>query len=150
MNLRNKKELAAKTFRVGKDRVVFVKERLEEIKEALTRRDMRDLKEDNAILIKTRKGRKKVERRKRKKGPGKIKKKANKRKQEYVKLTRKLRAYVSELKKQKVLNAEEIKDIRNKIRNRVFKSKSHLQQYVRGLKKWKFRKEGGEKIKQIT
>ena len=70
MNLRNKKELAKRTFNIGKDRIVFLKSRLEEIKEALTKQDIRDLRQDGAILIKDIKGRKKVKKRKTRKGPG--------------------------------------------------------------------------------
>ncbi len=43
MNLRTKKELAAKALKVGKERIVFVEARLDEIKEAITKQDMRDL-----------------------------------------------------------------------------------------------------------
>lgn len=135
MNLRNKKELAKRTFNIGKNRIVFLKSRLEEIKEALTKQDIRDLKQDGAILIKDIKGRKKVKKRKTRKGPGKIKKKIKTRKQDYVIMTRKLRRYVAEMKKQGKLSPVEVKDIRKKIRNRIFRSKAHLKQYIGELRK---------------
>ena len=135
MNLRNKKELAKRTFNIGKNRIVFLKSRLEEIKEALTKQDIRDLKQDGAILIKDIKGRKKVKKRKTRKGPGKIKKKIKTRKQDYVIMTRKLRRYVAEMKKQGKLSSVEVKDIRKKIRNRIFRSKAHLKQYIGELRK---------------
>ncbi len=135
MNLRKKKSLAQRTLKVGKERIVFLKSRLDEIKEAITKQDIRDLQKEGAILVKEVKGRKKIKRKSKKRGPGKIKKKVNKRKQEYVIMTRKLRRYVAEMKKQGKLSAEEIKDIRNKIRNRVFKSKAHLKTYIGGLKR---------------
>ena len=135
MNLRNKKELAKRTFNIGKDRIVFLKSRLEEIKEALTKQDIRDLRQDGAILIKDIKGRKKVKKRKTRKGPGKIKKKIKTRKQDYVIMTRKLRRYVAEMKKQGKLSPVEVKDIRKKIRNRIFRSKAHLKQYIEELRK---------------
>ena len=50
-------------------------------------------------------------------------------------MTRKLRRYGAEMKKQGKISPEEIKDIRNKIRNRVFKSKAHLKTYIGGLSK---------------
>jgi large subunit ribosomal protein L19e len=133
MKLNNKKNFIARTLKVGKKRISLVKLRLDEIKEALTKQDVRDLKNEGAIKIKEIKGRKKVKKRKRR-GPGKIKKRLNKRKQEYVKITRKLRGYVSELKKQGILKREEIKDIRKKIRNRKFRSKNNLKDYIKGLK----------------
>ncbi len=127
MNLKKKKELAAETLGVGKKRIVLVGPRLEEIKEILTKQQIRDLHKDGAILIKEIKGRKKKPRKKRK-GPGKIKKKVKNKKQEYVKITRKLRKYISELKKQEKISGEEYKDARKKIRNREYRSKSHLKE----------------------
>ena len=59
MNLRSKKQLAANTFGVGKSRIMFVNERIEEIKEAITKQDMRNLLQDGAIIIKEVKGRSK-------------------------------------------------------------------------------------------
>lgn len=135
MNLSKKKELAARTLNVGAGRIVFVKERLEEIKEALTKQDIRDLKKDGAIVIKEIKGRKKNVARKRQRGPGKIKKKVNKRKQEYVTITRKLRNYIREMKKQGKVAADDVKDLRKKIRNRLFRSKAHLKDYLGGSRK---------------
>jgi large subunit ribosomal protein L19e len=135
MNLSKKKELAARTLKVGRKRIMFVKERTEEIKEAITKQDIRDLHRDGAILIKNIKGRKKNMKKKRKKSPGNIRKKIKRRKKEYVLLTRKLRAHVSELKKQGKLSEEEVVEIRNKIRNKNFRSKSNLKEYIGELKK---------------
>jgi len=135
MNLGNRKELAAKTLKVGKDRIRFVKARLEEIKEAITKQDIKELTEAGAIEIKEVKGRRTNVSRKNARGAGKIKKKVNKRKQEYVIMTRKLRAYTLELSKQGRLNREEVKEIRKRIRNRAFKSKANLKLYIEGLKK---------------
>jgi len=129
MNLRKKKELAARTLKVGKKRIIFSNSRVNEIKEAITKQDIRDLKNDGAIYIKEIKGRTKVKKA-RKKGPGKIKKNVSKRKQEYVILTRKLRKYVSERKRQGKISKEEFIDIRKKIRNRFFRSRSHLKEHI--------------------
>lgn len=130
MNLKKKKILASKTLKVGKDRIVFLKPRLNEIKEAITKQDIRELQKEGAIIIKEIKGRKKVKKKSKKKGPGKIKKRINKRKKEYVIMTRKLRKYVSELKKQGKVSKEDVIDIRKKIRNKIFKSKSALRGYI--------------------
>jgi len=136
MNLNKKKELAARTLKIGKERIIFVKSRLDEIKEAITKQDIRDLKKDKAIIIKEIKGRKKKEK-KRKRSVGNIRKKVRKRKKEYVILTRKLRTYIRGLKSQGRLSLEEIKEIRKKIRNKVFKSKAALREYIGGISKWK-------------
>ena len=133
MNLAKKKSLAARTLKVGKGRIVFLKSRLNEVKEALTKQDVKDLQKDGAIIIKEIKGKRKKERRKKRRNVGKIKKKINKRKQKYVILTRKLRGYISELKKQGKLSKEEVSEIRKRIRNRKFRSKAHLKEYIGGL-----------------
>ncbi|MGD9275701.1 MAG: 50S ribosomal protein L19e [Candidatus Pacearchaeota archaeon] len=135
MNLASKKELAAKTLGVGKARITFIESRLSEIKEALTKQDIRDLATDGAIVIREVKGRKKVEKRKRRRGVGKVRRKVNTRKQDYVIMTRKLRGYVAELKKRGELAPEEVTEIRKRIRNKKFRSKAHLKEYIGGLRK---------------
>lgn len=135
MNLSKKKELAARTLGTGKERILFVKARLNEIKEAITKQDIRDLKKDGAILVKEVKGRRKNPEKKRRKGPGKIRKNVYKRKREYVTITRKLRNYLNEIRKQGKLSQENFKDLRKKIRNRIFRSKAHLKDYIGGLNK---------------
>jgi len=149
MNLSKKKELAKRTFNVGEDRIVFVESRIKDIKEAITKQDMRDLKRDKAIIIKEKKGRKKVIK-KRRRSTGNIRKKVNKRKRNYVILTRKLRKYTSEMKNQEKISKEDVNDIRKKIRNKAFRSKAHLKEYIGGLRKWKHWKEEEKNIKQIT
>ena len=148
MNLKTKKELAVKTLGVGKERVKFVEARKEDIKEAITKQDIRDLVADGAIIVKETKGRKKVVKRKRR-GPGKIKKKANTRKQDYVIMTRKLRGYVAELKKRGEISVEEIAKIRKKIWNKMFKSKANLKNYIEESRKWKPKEEDAKNSKQI-
>jgi large subunit ribosomal protein L19e len=135
MNLRNKKELAAKTFKVGKSRIVFVLERMDEIKEALTKEDIRALHQEGAILIKDVKGRKVKIKKKKKRSVGNVRKKVNRRKQDYVIITRKLRRFAAELKNQGRLSGEEVKEIRKKIRNKEFKSKANLKAYIGELRK---------------
>jgi len=135
MNLKNKKSIATKALKVGRERIVFLPSRIDEIKEAITKQDIRDLKTDGAIIVKDVKGRKKIAKSKGGKGPGSVRKKVNKRKQEYVKATRKQRKYVARKKQQGELSREEIKEIRKKIRNRKFSSLRNLKEYVGGLKK---------------
>ena len=133
MNLRKKKAMASRLLGIGKERIMFIPSRANEIKEAITKQDIRDLVIDKAIIIRDVKGRKTV-RKKRSRSVGNVRKKVNKRKQNYVKLTRKLRGYICELSKQGILSKEEVTEIRKKIRNSEFKSKSHLKEYIGGLK----------------
>lgn len=135
MNLGKKKALAAKTLKIGRTRIVFLQSRLNEINEAITKQDIRDLNKSGAIIIKGIKGKRKKKKRKIKRSLGNIRKKVNKRKREYLVLTRKLRRYLSEIKKQKKLSDEEIEGIRKRIRNRMFRSKSHLKEHIQELKK---------------
>lgn len=126
MNLAKKKELASKVLKVGKNRIVFIEDNLAEIKEAITRQDILDLHEAGAIQIKEVSGRKKIKKRKHRRGVGKVKNKVNKRKQEYVIITRKLRTFVKYLLKTNKVDKEKYKKIRRMIRARKFKSKRHL------------------------
>ena len=130
MNLRKKKALAARTFGVGIERIEFLQPRVEEIKEAITKQDIRDLHKDGAIIIKRVKGRKRKPIKSKKKTTGNIRKKLKKRKQNYVILTRKLRKHLAENKEK--LTEKENKDLRKKIRNKFFRSKSHLKEYMGG------------------
>ncbi len=134
MNLRSKKELSAKTLKVGKERITFVNSRRDEIKEAITKQDIRDLHADGAIKVKEIKGRKTVLKKKKRKSPGNVRKKVNTRKRDYVIMTRKLRGYSREMLKLGNINKEDEKEIRKRIRNRAFKSKAHLKEYIGGLR----------------
>lgn len=133
MNLSKKKVLAAKALNVGKNRLIFSSSALSEIKEAITKQDIKSLHSEGIIKIKPVKGRKKVTRRKTRRGPGKIKKKVNNRKQVYVKITRKLRAYIMGLRDRGTIERDLYKDLRKKIRMRFFKSKAGLRDYLIGV-----------------
>lgn len=134
MNLSKKKQLAVRTLKVGKGRIVFVNSRLDEIKEAITKQDIRDLKEDKAIIIKNIHGRKRTKKKTRR-STGNIRKKVKTRKKDYVIMTRKLRGYVKELNKKGELSLEEVKEIRKKIRNKIYRSKAHLREQIGGKNK---------------
>ncbi len=134
MNLGKKKELAKRTFGIGKDRIVFVDSRLEDIKEAITKQDIRDLRKDGAIIIKEVGGRKKI-RKKSRRGVGNIRKGRRVVKRDYIILTRKLRKHAAEMKKSGEMSKEVFKDIRKKIRNKVFRSKAHLREHLGDMKK---------------
>ncbi len=131
--LRKRKVLAAKALGVGKNKIVFDSSKLAEIKEAITKQDIRDLYAEGIIMIKEARGRKKKEKRNTRRGPGKIKMKVRDRKGEYVIITRKLRGYLKELKIQNKVDSEKFKEIRKKIRARVFKNKAHLREHL-GIK----------------
>jgi len=133
MNLRKKKELAAKALKVGKGRISFNSENLSEIKEAITKQDILSLKQEGIISIKPIKGRKKIERRKTRRGPGKIKKTIRNRKQVYVKITRKLRSYLMGLRDKGAIERELYRTLRKKIRMRDFRSLAYFKDYLKSI-----------------
>ncbi len=133
MNLAKKKALAAKVLGVGKERVVFLNSGLNEIKEAITKQDIRDLKNHGLIIVKEIKGRKKV-RSGGRRGQGKVRIKVNRRKKEYLATTRKLRGYISHVRGTGGISEEVYKDTLKKIRNRFFRSKAHLKEYLEEIK----------------
>jgi len=134
MNLRKKKELASRTLKVGKERIVFLKERIEEINQALTKQDIRDLFKEGAITIKDVKGRKTKVKRRTRRRVGKVKKRVGERKRTYIIITRKLRAYVKALKQRGEISNEDFYEIRKQIRNREFKSLAQLKEQIKEKK----------------
>ncbi len=131
MNLKNKKELAKKVLGVGKNRIIFSPEGLSEIKEAITKQDIKTLAEEGIITIKPVRGRKTIVKRRTRRGPGKIRRTIKNRKQVYVKLTRKLRTHIKILRNEGKINRELYKNLRKKIKMRYFKDKAHLKDYLK-------------------
>lgn len=129
MQLNKKKELASRALGVGKDRIIFNKERLAEVKDAITKQDMRDIMKDGGISIREIKGRTSKKRKVRRR-QGSVRKKVNKGKREYMIITRKLRAYLVELLKQNKITSEEYIKLRKEIRMSQFRSKSHMKERI--------------------
>ncbi len=133
MKLDKKKHLAARALKVSKSNIIFVKERLNEIKEAITKQDIHDLKKDGAILIKEKKGRRKVEKRKRQRKAGNIKLKPNQRKKDYMTMTRKLRMHLKHLKSGGNISRDDFINLRKKVRNRQFDSLRSMKEYIKTM-----------------
>ncbi|MBM3247180.1 hypothetical protein FJZ17_01395 [Candidatus Pacearchaeota archaeon] len=129
--LRKRKVLASKVLGVGMNKIVFDSSKLPEIKEAITKQDIRDLFSAGIISIKEVRGKKKIIKRTTKRGPGKIKRKVNNRKRDYMILVRKLRRHVKELKLQGKINQNVFEDLRKKIRAKTFKNKAHLKEHLK-------------------
>jgi large subunit ribosomal protein L19e len=135
MKLDKKKDLAARTLGVGRKRVIFNKERLDEIKESITRQDIRELVNDKAISISEIKGKKKIVKRKTRRRAGSVKKTVNKSKRDYMTITRKLRAYVKELRKHGAVDSEQYWKLRKEIRAKEYKSKANLKDKIATIAK---------------
>ncbi len=128
MKLNKKKELAAKTLGVGKGRIAFNLNRLNEIKEAITKQDIRELYSDGAISIKEIKGTRTKIKRKTRRRAGSIRKIPGNKKRKYMVLTRKLRAYLQELRRPGKITEEQYQKLRKEIRASAFRSKAHLKE----------------------
>jgi len=126
MNLRNKKQLAARVLGIGVNRVIFDASRLDEIKESLTRQDIKDLLKSRAVTIREARGKRKKIKRTTRRGEGKRKKIVGKRKKEYMILVRKLRKTLKNLKNAGTITKESYKDLRKKVKAKAFKSRAHL------------------------
>lgn len=141
MNLKNKKRIAAQVLKSGLKRVWFNPDKLSEIKEAITKEDIRNLIREGTIRIKQKKGISRfrvrktlVQKRKgRRQGPGTRKGKATarlSRKQDWMNRVRKQRALLKILKDKKVLSSKEYSDLRLKVKGGFFRSKRHLKLYL--------------------
>lgn len=134
MNLSKKKNLAIKTLGVGRDRIVFNTSRLDEIKEAITKQDIRDLVQSGAISVREIKGRRKIVKSHSRRRAGSVKKKVKLGKKTYIIITRSLRSYIKELRKHGKMTKEKYCEIRKQIKSRAFRDKSHLKERLAGVK----------------
>lgn len=130
MKLEKKRELASRALGIGKNRIVFNTFRLSELKEAITKQDIKDLKEQGVIIIKEVKGRKTKQKKKTRRRAGSVKKKVKNSKQTYVKLTRKLREYLKKLKDNDKISRDDFYMLRKEIRASSFRSLAHIKERI--------------------
>ena len=130
MKLEKKKDLVARTLGVGKSRIIFNTQRLSEIKESITKQDVKDLIQSGAIRIREIKGRLRKEKRKTRRRIGTIKKRVKSGKREYVTITRKLRSYLKSLRKKGEISKDNYLQLRKRIRSREFKSLSQIKERI--------------------
>lgn len=140
-NLESKKRIASNILKCSEKKVVFNQARLSEIKEAITKRDLRALITDGAIIKKQDTGvsrarakKRQVQRSKgRQKGHGTRKGRKNARepsKQLWVKKIRLQRKFIKELKDKNMLTAETFKNLYRKSKGGFFRNKRHLKTYI--------------------
>lgn len=135
MNLNKKKQLAIRALSVGRDRIVFNTKRLDEIKEAITKQDIRDLKASGAIFVKDTKGRKTRVKRKTRRRAGTKRRSIFNRKKAYMIITRKLRTYLGYLKKTKQISNDTFKALRKEVKSGFFKSLNQMKEKISEAKK---------------
>ncbi|MBI5871710.1 hypothetical protein HZB88_01340 [archaeon] len=131
MNLNKKKKLIARMLNLGVKRIVIDSSRSNEIKEAITREDMRELIREGAITIREMGGRRHRKRKRWKRGEGKIKKRAGQRKRAYIKITRKLRKYLSDSSEKEKISHEKYRDLRKQIKAKAFKNLESLREAIK-------------------
>ena len=148
MKLRIQKRLAAQILKCSEKRILFDSSRLDEIKEAITKADIRGLIAVKAITKKPVKGISKVRVRKRKRqrskgrqrgfGSKKGKKTARlPKKKAWANRVRIQRDFIKKLRDKKVISKKDYQNIYMKIKGGFFRSKRHIKLYLkeRGLVK---------------
>jgi len=141
MNLKTQKRLASKILKGSKKRVKFDESRLEDIKESITKADIRSLIIDKAISIEKKKGISRVRAKKRQKqkrkgkqrGHGSRKGKSTARlpkKINWMNRVRLQRAFLKDLKDKDLIDNKTFREIYKKIKGGFFRSKRHLKLYL--------------------
>lgn len=142
MKLNSRKEIIARLKKISRKRVSFDTNRLDEIKEAITKRDLRSLIKDDAIKISPKRGVSRVRARKheaqkrkgRRKGIG-VRKGTKTarlaRKSAWMIKIRVQRRFLKELKDKDYLGAKNYRKLYKMAKGGSFRSKRHIQLYVK-------------------
>ncbi|MBS3152331.1 50S ribosomal protein L19e [Candidatus Woesearchaeota archaeon] len=147
MNLRNKRLIASRVLKVGFDRVWFDPNKTAEIKEAITRDDIRKLIVDGSILVKQKvgisRGRARMitlqKRKGRMNGSGSKKGKRTSRlgrKEEWVNRIRAQRNLFSDLVENGNITSETYRILRAKAKGGFFRSRRHIKLYLTEHSLW--------------
>lgn len=141
MKLDNQKRLAAKILKCSKNRIVFDTENLEDIKESITKADIKSLISGKAIKKKQIKGssksrirKNKIQKRKgRRKGYGSRKGKVTARlssKEKWMNAIRLQRRFLKELRDKEIINKKDYRDLYMKSKGGFFRSKNHIKLFI--------------------
>lgn len=142
MDLKNQKRMAADLFDCSKKRVWLDPNRMEEIDEAITKEDIRDLIEEDIIQKKSKKGvsrgraKKNAEQKStgKRRGHGKRKGTKNARKDKKTKWMEKVRAqrdYLKSLKEKDAISSSTFRELYNKSKGGFFRNVSHIKSYIK-------------------
>jgi large subunit ribosomal protein L19e len=138
--LRLQRKLAARILRVGENIIWLDPDRMDDIREAITSEDIRDLIKDKAIKKKIARGvkaragklRKKRKKKGRKRGAGKKRKNIKKRKKIYVENIRKMRNHLKSLKKLKKINSKQYNKLKRLSKAGYLTSIRAIDEYLSG------------------
>ena len=129
------KKLAADILKVGQSRIVMDPEHLEDIKNAITRRDIKKMISKGYIKVKRGKIKKpELYRKKRKRGPGSKKGSSRARltkKERWMHTIRPLRGMLKELRDKGVLDTRMYRKTYLLVKSGMFRSRSHLKLYLK-------------------
>lgn len=146
MNLSTQKRLSSDVLKVGKNKVYFDQSRLDDIKEALTKEDIRKLVKDKVIQKKPKVGSSKsrfrkrlIQKRKgRRQGEGSKKGKQGarlSRKRKWMLLVRSQRNLINDLRDKKIIDHKSYRELYKKVKGGFFRSRRHIKLYL-GEQKW--------------
>lgn len=141
MKLTSQKRIAGKLLKCSPKRVKFDTEHLEEIKESITKADLRSLIKDNTIQKIHKKGVSRVRAKKaanqkkkgRRKGIGSRKGKSTARlpsKEKWINAIRLQRKFIKELRDKGIISKKDYGDLYNKTKGGFFRSKSHIKLFI--------------------
>ena len=141
MTLKSQKRLAAQIMKASKKRIKLDYTKLDEIKEAITKSDIRGLIKDKVIKVKQKKGVSRVRARKRqiqkrkgrKKGPGRKKAKINakiSKKRRWINKIRIQRKFLNELKDKNIISNKTFRTLYLKSKGGFFRNKRHIKVYI--------------------
>ncbi len=133
------KRIAASILKIGQNRVWFDPFRINDIREAITKEDIRVLIKEKAIKrkpvigVKRRAGkiRQKRKRKGRGRGPGRKRKIVKKRKKEYIIKIKNLRKYIQTLKQENIISTKESRKLMRLSKAGMFKSKKDIKDKIK-------------------
>ena len=141
MKVDNQKRLAAQILKCSKKRVRFDPDRLSDIKEAITKIDIKGLIKDKAIRKVSAKGvsrgraRKRLVQRRKGKQKGEGSKKGSRgaripKKREWINKVRAQRKLLSMLKEKKIIDDKLYREFYSKVQGGFFRSRRHIKLYL--------------------
>jgi|TARA_Y100000310_G_scaffold332159_1_gene407209 large subunit ribosomal protein L19e len=141
MKLKNQKRIAAQLLKVGKTSVKFNPEKLSDIKEAITKEDIRGLIKDKSITKDSTGSQSKGRLRKRllQKRKGRQKGSASKKGKKTARLSSKdawmakirlQRKFIKELREKKKITEKTYREMYRKTKGNFFRSKNHIKLYL--------------------
>ncbi|HDJ96559.1 MAG TPA: 50S ribosomal protein L19e [Candidatus Aenigmarchaeota archaeon] len=128
--LRLQKRIAADILKVGVNRVWIDPEKINEVKNVITKAEIRKLIEKGTIKALPEKVRKRKVR-KRRKGPGRRKGPTVRGKEEWIKTVRPLRRLIKELRDSGKITRSQYRKLFLLIKGGMFRSRTHLRLYLK-------------------